>query len=48
MMEAIQGWNHAGNLASALAAMALISWIGLSSVFYAVTFVQSWRPCRSF
>jgi len=40
MMGMNQGWNHAGNLASALAAMAQDSWISLSSVFYAVTFVS--------
>jgi MFS family permease len=40
MMGMNQGWNHAGNLASALAAMALVSWIGLASVFYAVTVVS--------
>ena len=31
-----QGWNHAGNIASALLAMALVSTLGLNSVFYAV------------
>ena len=40
MMGMNQGWNHAGNLASALAAMALVSWISLSSVSAAVTFVS--------
>jgi predicted MFS family arabinose efflux permease len=35
-----QGWNHAGNLAAALTAMALVSWFSLSSVFYAVTAVS--------
>ena len=34
-----QGWNHAGNIAAALSAMALVAWIGLSSVFYAVAAV---------
>jgi MFS family permease len=31
-----QGWNHAGNIAAALSAMILVSWISLSSVFVAV------------
>ncbi len=31
-----QGWNHAGNIAAALLAMALVSSLGLNSVFYAV------------
>jgi MFS family permease len=31
-----QGWNHAGNIAAALLAMALVSALGLKSVFYAV------------
>jgi MFS family permease len=35
-----QGWNHAGNLASALLAMGLVTQFGLSSVFYAVTIVS--------
>jgi MFS family permease len=36
-----QGWNHAGNLAAALLAMALVSSLGLTSVFYAVTVVSA-------
>jgi MFS family permease len=31
-----QGWNHAGNIVAAVAAMALVRWLGVSSVFYAV------------
>jgi MFS family permease len=31
-----QGWNHAGNIVAALLAMALVSNLGLNSVFYAV------------
>jgi MFS family permease len=31
-----QGWNHAGNIAAALGAMALVSTRGVSSIFYAV------------
>ena len=31
-----QGWNHAGNVAAALSAMALVSMFHLASVFYAV------------
>jgi predicted MFS family arabinose efflux permease len=35
-----QGWNHAGNLAAALLAMALVSVFGVGSVFIAVTVVS--------
>ncbi len=35
-----QGWNHAGNLASALLAMGLVSMFGLTSVFFAVLAVS--------
>jgi MFS family permease len=35
-----QGWNHAGNLAAALLAMALVTTLGLTSVFYAITVVS--------
>jgi MFS family permease len=35
-----QGWNHAGNLASALLAMLLVGAFGAASVFYAVTAVS--------
>lgn len=31
-----QGWNHAGNIVSALVAMALVAALGAKSVFYAV------------
>ena len=31
-----QSWNHAGNIAAALTAMALVKALGLSSVFYSV------------
>jgi MFS family permease len=31
-----QGWNHAGNIAAALTAMALVRLLGVSAVFYAV------------
>jgi len=31
-----QGWNHAGNIAAALLAMALVSTLGLNSVFQSV------------
>ena len=34
-----QGWNHLGNMVAAIVAMVLVTWIGLSSVFYAVTAV---------
>ncbi len=36
VMGANQGWNHAGNIAAALLAMAMVSAFGLSSVFYSV------------
>jgi MFS family permease len=35
-----QSWNHAGNIAAALSAMALVSWFSTSAVFYAVTLVS--------
>ncbi|MDY3555479.1 MFS transporter [Gemmata sp. JC717] len=35
-----QGWNHAGNIAAALTAMAVASWLGLSAVFYTVAVVS--------
>ena len=35
-----QGWNHAGNIAAALSAMALVTWLSTSSVFYAVAAVS--------
>lgn len=35
-----QGWNHAGNLASAVLAMGLVSMFGLTSVFFAVLAVS--------
>ena len=31
-----QGWNHAGNIAAALSAMALVRWMGVSAVFDSV------------
>jgi hypothetical protein len=33
-----QGWNHAGNIAAALAAMALVAGHGITSIFHAVGF----------
>jgi MFS family permease len=35
-----QGWNHAGNIAAAVSAMALVGWFSISSIFYAVTVVS--------
>ena len=35
-MGANQSWNHAGNIVAALLAMALVSAVGLKSVFYSV------------
>jgi predicted MFS family arabinose efflux permease len=41
-MGANQGWNHAGNIAAAVLAMALVSWLhlGTVAVFYAVSAVS--------
>ena len=36
VIGANQGWNHAGNIAAALTAMALVKALDLSSVFYSV------------
>jgi MFS family permease len=36
VMGTNQGWNHAGNIAAALFAMAMVSALGLQSVFYSV------------
>ena len=33
-----QGWNHAGNIVAALSAMAVVSKLGVNSIFYAVGF----------
>ena len=38
VMGANQGWNHAGNIAAALLAMAMTSAFGLDSIFYSVGF----------
>jgi MFS family permease len=35
-MGANQGWNHAGNIAAALAGIGLVSALGLTSIFYSV------------
>jgi MFS family permease len=35
-----QGWNHAGNLAAALLAMGLVSFFGVTAVFFAVPIVS--------
>jgi predicted MFS family arabinose efflux permease len=36
-----QGWNHAGNIAAALTAMAVAAWLGLPAVFYTVAVVSA-------
>ncbi|WP_020468010.1 MFS transporter [Zavarzinella formosa] len=36
-----QGWNHAGNIAAAVAAMAVAAWLGLPAVFYTVAVVSA-------
>jgi MFS family permease len=35
-----QGFNHAGNIAAALTAMAVATWLGLNAVFYTVAVVS--------
>ena len=41
VVGANQSWNHAGNIAAALMAMALVSWFETSSIFYAVAIVSA-------
>ncbi|MBV8865289.1 MAG: MFS transporter [Acidobacteriaceae bacterium] len=41
VIGANQSWNHAGNIVSALAAMALVSLFGLRSLFYAAAFTSA-------
>lgn len=36
LMGENQGWNHAGNIVAAAAAIGLVAWLGTSSVFYSV------------
>lgn len=36
-----QGWNHAGNIAAAVTAMAVAAWLGLPAVFYTVAVVST-------
>ncbi|HEX4607860.1 MAG TPA: MFS transporter [Urbifossiella sp.] len=36
-----QGWNHAGNIAAALTAMLVATWLGLPAVFYTVAVVSA-------
>jgi MFS family permease len=40
LMGQNQAWNHAGNLASAMLAMLLVTVLGISSIFFAVTAVS--------
>ncbi len=40
-MGLTQGYNHAGNIAAAVSAMVLVSWLGTSAVFYAVFAVSA-------
>ncbi len=35
-----QGWNHAGNIAAAVTAMAVATWLGLPAVFYTIAVVS--------
>ncbi|MBN9523270.1 MFS transporter [bacterium] len=35
-----QGWNHAGNIAAAVTAMAVATWLGLPAVFYTLAVVS--------
>jgi MFS family permease len=41
LMGENQGWNHAGNIAAALTAMAVSYWLGLPAVFYTVAVVSA-------
>jgi MFS family permease len=41
LMGTTQGWNHAGNIAAAAVALALVAWLPVSSVFYAVAVVSA-------
>jgi MFS family permease len=41
LMGANQGWNHAGNLAAALLAIVLLTWLPVASIFYAVAVVSA-------
>ncbi|QJW99868.1 MFS transporter [Frigoriglobus tundricola] len=41
LMGENQGWNHAGNIAAALTAMAVATWLGLPAVFYTVAVVSA-------
>ena len=36
-----QGWNHAGNIAAALTAMAVAAWLRLPAVFYTIAVVSA-------
>ncbi|HEY7426223.1 MAG TPA: MFS transporter [Gemmataceae bacterium] len=40
LMGANQGWNHAGNLVAAVVAIALVAWLPVASIFYAVAAVS--------
>ena len=42
-MGSNQSWNHAGNLASALLAIGIVGWFGVTSIFYAVAIVSVLR-----
>jgi MFS family permease len=39
-MGSNQSWNHAGNLASALLAIGIVGWFGVTSIFYAVAAIS--------
>lgn len=40
MMGQNQSWNHAGNIAAALLAIALVKWFGIASIFYVMAAVS--------
>jgi MFS family permease len=48
LMGENQGWNHAGNIVAALAAMAAAAWIGLPAVFYTTAVVSGFAAASLF
>lgn len=48
MMGENQGWNHAGNIAAAVTAMGVATWIGLPAVFYTVAIVSAFAAASIF
>jgi MFS family permease len=48
VMGETQGWNHAGNIAAAVTAMAVAAWLGLPGVFYTVAVVSAFAAASVF